>query len=239
MSMKMKGLLKGLRYISTIFDEEEETEMQIGFPTDVKHVAHIGWDGPTANSPSWINQFKDGEGGGGGGGAVPNGNEVDQQNASRTKESRPQAQERRVSAGSDPPLESPSRRRSDKPKGSRRATSASSSATDSPKKSSTDSRTKQVSAGESDQASASTKTSRRKKPKGSSSGGTSTSTSSSSRTSNKSKPTTPQTEMPHYSDPGIGQRRLKGKDTSCQGSALKTSSEQEDQNDMSRGIQAV
>ena len=28
--------------------------MQIGFPTDVKHVAHIGWDGPTANSPSWV-----------------------------------------------------------------------------------------------------------------------------------------------------------------------------------------
>uniref|UniRef100_A0A803KT03 CRIB domain-containing protein n=1 Tax=Chenopodium quinoa TaxID=63459 RepID=A0A803KT03_CHEQI len=54
MSMKMKGLLKGLRYISTIFDEEQETEMQIGFPTDVKHVAHIGWDGPTANSPSWL-----------------------------------------------------------------------------------------------------------------------------------------------------------------------------------------
>lgn len=31
--------------------------MQIGFPTDVKHVAHIGLDGPSAvNSPSWVCQ---------------------------------------------------------------------------------------------------------------------------------------------------------------------------------------
>ncbi|OMP11138.1 PAK-box/P21-Rho-binding protein [Corchorus olitorius] len=46
---KMKGLLKGLRYISQIFDNEKEPEMQIGLPTDVKHVAHIGWDGPSMN----------------------------------------------------------------------------------------------------------------------------------------------------------------------------------------------
>ncbi|KAI3460972.1 hypothetical protein Pfo_017635 [Paulownia fortunei] len=58
MSTKMKGLLKGLRYISQIFDEEKEQEMQIGFPTDVKHVAHIGWDGPTVDSPSWMKEFK-------------------------------------------------------------------------------------------------------------------------------------------------------------------------------------
>ncbi|XP_022758464.1 CRIB domain-containing protein RIC6-like [Durio zibethinus] len=56
---KMKGLLKGLRYISQIFDNEQEPEMQIGLPTDVKHVAHIGWDGPSVNSaPSWMNEFK-------------------------------------------------------------------------------------------------------------------------------------------------------------------------------------
>ena len=36
-------------------NDEEEPEMQIGFPTDVKHVAHIGWDGPSVNSPSWVN----------------------------------------------------------------------------------------------------------------------------------------------------------------------------------------
>ncbi|KAK9756871.1 hypothetical protein RND81_01G126200 [Saponaria officinalis] len=58
MSKNMKGLLKGLRYISQIFEEEEEKEIQIGFPTDVKHVAHIGWDGPSVASPSWMNEFK-------------------------------------------------------------------------------------------------------------------------------------------------------------------------------------
>ncbi|XP_056686963.1 CRIB domain-containing protein RIC6 [Spinacia oleracea] len=64
MSIKMKGLLKGLRYISQIFEEEEDDkEMQIGFPTDVKHVAHIGWDGPSVNSPSWMNEFKPPEAG--------------------------------------------------------------------------------------------------------------------------------------------------------------------------------
>ncbi|KAG5250444.1 hypothetical protein OIU77_026007 [Salix suchowensis] len=56
---KMKGLLKGLRYISQIFDnDEKKPEMQIGYPTDVKHVAHIGWDGPSVNSPSWMTEFK-------------------------------------------------------------------------------------------------------------------------------------------------------------------------------------
>ncbi|GAV84543.1 PBD domain-containing protein [Cephalotus follicularis] len=56
---KMKGLLKGLRYISQIFDNEKEPEIQIGYPTDVKHVAHIGWDGPSVNPPpSWMSEFK-------------------------------------------------------------------------------------------------------------------------------------------------------------------------------------
>ncbi|KAF5183710.1 Crib domain-containing protein ric7 [Thalictrum thalictroides] len=60
MTATMKGLLKGLRYISQIFEasDEEEPEMQIGNPTDVKHVAHIGWDGPSVNSPSWMNEFR-------------------------------------------------------------------------------------------------------------------------------------------------------------------------------------
>ncbi|CAL0333503.1 unnamed protein product [Lupinus luteus] len=34
---------------------EKEDEIQIGFPTDVKHVAHIGSDDPSANAPSWHN----------------------------------------------------------------------------------------------------------------------------------------------------------------------------------------
>ncbi|ESQ54392.1 hypothetical protein EUTSA_v10027027mg [Eutrema salsugineum] len=61
-STKMKCLLKGLRYISQVFaiEGEKEQEMQIGNPTDVKHVAHIGWDGPSDNAtaPSWMNEFK-------------------------------------------------------------------------------------------------------------------------------------------------------------------------------------
>ncbi|KAI9087449.1 hypothetical protein K1719_030589 [Acacia pycnantha] len=58
MATKVKGLFRGLRYISQIFDEKEEDEIQIGFPTDVKHVAHIGMDGPSANTPTWMNDFK-------------------------------------------------------------------------------------------------------------------------------------------------------------------------------------
>ncbi|KAJ3678297.1 hypothetical protein LUZ60_002100 [Juncus effusus] len=42
-----------------VYDEEdEETEMVIGLPTDVQHVAHIGWDGLSNNSNStkkWMN----------------------------------------------------------------------------------------------------------------------------------------------------------------------------------------
>ncbi|XAR57442.1 hypothetical protein NMG60_11025594 [Bertholletia excelsa] len=51
----VKGLLKGLRYISQMFDEKEE-EIKIGYPTDVKHVAHIGSDGATTTTPSWPTQ---------------------------------------------------------------------------------------------------------------------------------------------------------------------------------------
>nr|GLL30774.1 CRIB domain-containing protein RIC6-like [Ipomoea trifida] len=59
MSTNMKGLLKGLRYISQIFEEEKEEEIQIGLPTDVKHVAHIGWDGgQSVDNPSWMKDFK-------------------------------------------------------------------------------------------------------------------------------------------------------------------------------------
>jgi len=33
----------------------KEHEMEIGYPTDVKHVAHIGWDSAAGNaSPSWV-----------------------------------------------------------------------------------------------------------------------------------------------------------------------------------------
>ncbi|KAG4983697.1 hypothetical protein AAZX31_10G172300 [Glycine max] len=56
---QMKGLLKGLRYISQIFDEEDEKEIQIGFPTDVKHLAHIGAENAKASQPSWLSEFKE------------------------------------------------------------------------------------------------------------------------------------------------------------------------------------
>ncbi|CAN4078312.1 unnamed protein product [Withania somnifera] len=38
----------------------KEREIEIGYPTDVKHVAHIGWDGQSGNAPSWMNEFKTG-----------------------------------------------------------------------------------------------------------------------------------------------------------------------------------
>ncbi|KAL5226679.1 hypothetical protein ABZP36_014944 [Zizania latifolia] len=51
-------LLRGFKNLSQIFavyedeEEEEEREMVIGLPTDVKHVAHIGWDGSTNTTNS-------------------------------------------------------------------------------------------------------------------------------------------------------------------------------------------
>uniref|UniRef100_A0A804HTT6 CRIB domain-containing protein n=2 Tax=Musa acuminata subsp. malaccensis TaxID=214687 RepID=A0A804HTT6_MUSAM len=32
----------------------KDQEMQIGHPTDVKHVAHVGCDGSSNHSPSWV-----------------------------------------------------------------------------------------------------------------------------------------------------------------------------------------
>ncbi|KEH24977.1 CRIB domain-containing protein RIC11 isoform X2 [Medicago truncatula] len=55
--MTIKGIYKSFKYISQIFVVKER-EIEIGHPTDVKHVAHIGWDGPNGNGPSWMNGFK-------------------------------------------------------------------------------------------------------------------------------------------------------------------------------------
>ncbi|XP_061354384.1 CRIB domain-containing protein RIC10-like [Gastrolobium bilobum] len=57
MATKIKGICKGFKYITQIFVVKER-EMEIGYPTDVKHVAHIGWDGPSGTGPSWMNEFK-------------------------------------------------------------------------------------------------------------------------------------------------------------------------------------
>jgi hypothetical protein len=32
----------------------KEREIEIGYPTDVKHVAHIGLDGTSGSAPSWV-----------------------------------------------------------------------------------------------------------------------------------------------------------------------------------------
>ncbi|XP_058773203.1 CRIB domain-containing protein RIC10-like isoform X1 [Vicia villosa] len=56
--MTIKGIYnKGCKYINHIFVVKER-EIEIGCPTDVKHVAHIGWDGPNGSGPSWMNEFK-------------------------------------------------------------------------------------------------------------------------------------------------------------------------------------
>ncbi|XP_019171476.1 PREDICTED: CRIB domain-containing protein RIC10-like isoform X2 [Ipomoea nil] len=62
MRTNMKGTFKaGFKYISSIFVvKEPEIEIQIGYPTDVKHLAHIGWDGQTGSAPSWMKEFKQG-----------------------------------------------------------------------------------------------------------------------------------------------------------------------------------
>ncbi|CAL1397756.1 unnamed protein product [Linum trigynum] len=54
---KIKGFYKGFKFITQIFVVKER-ELEIGFPTDVKHVAHIGWDGASGNPPSWMSEYK-------------------------------------------------------------------------------------------------------------------------------------------------------------------------------------
>ncbi|KAK4754395.1 hypothetical protein SAY87_002499 [Trapa incisa] len=53
----MKGFYRSFKFITQIFVAKER-EMEIGYPTNVKHVTHIGWDGPSGNAPSWMNEFK-------------------------------------------------------------------------------------------------------------------------------------------------------------------------------------
>lgn len=54
----MKGIYKGFKYTLSQIFVVKEREMEIGTPTDVKHVAHIGWDGPSGSAPSWMNEFR-------------------------------------------------------------------------------------------------------------------------------------------------------------------------------------
>ncbi|XP_050208408.1 CRIB domain-containing protein RIC4 [Mercurialis annua] len=53
-------IVKSLKTFSQLFvyeEENEEVEMEIGVPTDVKHVTHIGWDGAANTNPiqGWDN----------------------------------------------------------------------------------------------------------------------------------------------------------------------------------------
>ncbi|KAL3329492.1 hypothetical protein AABB24_036532 [Solanum stoloniferum] len=53
-----QGLDTFKRNFKVYKEEIEEMEMEIGYPTDVKHVTHIGWDGSTKINPmikNWDN----------------------------------------------------------------------------------------------------------------------------------------------------------------------------------------
>ncbi|XP_027353080.1 CRIB domain-containing protein RIC4-like [Abrus precatorius] len=61
-SAGIQRLMKGIKSLSQLFFykeeiEEMEPEMEIGYPTDVKHVTHIGLDGSTTtnNVKGWDN----------------------------------------------------------------------------------------------------------------------------------------------------------------------------------------
>lgn len=60
MATAMKGIYKGFKYTISQFFVVKEREIEIGYPTDVKHVAHIGWDGASGTAPSWMSEFKTG-----------------------------------------------------------------------------------------------------------------------------------------------------------------------------------
>ena len=80
MSSKLKGIYKSFKYVTQIFGNfffssfnffliklslnskvytiaaMKDREMEIGYPTDVKHVSHIGLDNssPSGPAPSWV-----------------------------------------------------------------------------------------------------------------------------------------------------------------------------------------
>lgn len=67
-SAGVSRLMKGIRSLSQMFaayddddgEEEEERDMVIGYPTDVQHVGHIGWDGRSkvgATAMGMVNAF--------------------------------------------------------------------------------------------------------------------------------------------------------------------------------------
>lgn len=92
----MKGIFKGLRCIFDT-DNEKEPEIQIGAPTDVKHVAHIGCDGPSTPAPSWMNEYQ--------GGSEPQAGEIGSRDVGSAS-SRPH-KTKQSKRGSDSPSQKP------------------------------------------------------------------------------------------------------------------------------------
>ncbi|XVE77949.1 hypothetical protein DITRI_Ditri13aG0105200 [Diplodiscus trichospermus] len=165
--------------------------MQIGMPTDVKHVAHIGWDGPSENSaPTWMNEFKSAPGISA---PLANGGEVQEedpvkwvsQDGISRKSSRAQSSSsrdmpkssRRSSStnGNGTAGESSIKEKPDKPRQSRKPSKSSSSkdATSDRQKPGKSKDANQVTDSTSDKPDAPKKSSRRKKSKDTSAGGSS------------------------------------------------------------------
>ncbi|XP_039804130.1 CRIB domain-containing protein RIC10-like isoform X2 [Panicum virgatum] len=59
MVMTIKGIFRGLKIIAQIFIQREH-EIEIGYPTDVRHVSHIGF-GANGSCPSWMSEFRGAE----------------------------------------------------------------------------------------------------------------------------------------------------------------------------------
>ncbi|KAJ0254678.1 CRIB domain-containing protein RIC9 [Hirschfeldia incana] len=58
MATRFKGLYqKSFKCFSDVLDDKED-DMEIGYPTDVRHVSHIGWDSSASSAPSWLHEFK-------------------------------------------------------------------------------------------------------------------------------------------------------------------------------------
>ncbi|PVH47344.1 hypothetical protein PAHAL_4G041800 [Panicum hallii] len=57
MAMTIKGIFRGLKIIAQIFTVQREHEIEIGYPTDVRYVSHIGF-GASGSCPSWMSEFR-------------------------------------------------------------------------------------------------------------------------------------------------------------------------------------
>ncbi|KAL6873748.1 hypothetical protein ACP4OV_013830 [Aristida adscensionis] len=56
--MALKGIFRGLKIIAQIFTAQKEQEIEIGHPTDVRHVSHVGLGVSDGSCPSWMNEFR-------------------------------------------------------------------------------------------------------------------------------------------------------------------------------------